>query len=197
MSGDPRSCAVTLHATTVAIARQAATVGPLDQDATEGRGSAMPAPQSPDLPPQTPEMVAVTLIGPSGSGKSSLALELIARGARLVSDDLTTFTGSAQGVMARFPSDAPPNLHGQIEARGVGLIRVPTVPMARVMLVVDLAQVETERLPPARGVKILANQPVDVIWKVDAPHFPSAIFNLVTYGQPRATSRQDCETADE
>lgn len=120
----------------------------------------------------------VMLIGPSGVGKSSLALQLIGLGARLVADDRTRIAATPDAPMAY----APKQMVGLIEARGVGLLSVPHVPSAPVALVVDMAQVESERLPPARPVTFVVNQPVKTLWRVDAPSFPSALFYLMKLG---------------
>ena len=86
----------------------------------------------------------VLLRGPSGSGKSDLALRLIDGGARLVSDDQTEFTRETLGLVAR----SPRTIHGRMEVRGVGILKVPTVPSAPLRLVVDLVVPgRVERLP--------------------------------------------------
>ena len=86
----------------------------------------------------------VLLRGPSGSGKSDLALRLIDAGARLVADDQTELTRAADGLVARSPAA----IAGRIEVRGVGILRVPTVASAPLRLVVDLIAPErVERLP--------------------------------------------------
>jgi HPr kinase/phosphorylase len=86
----------------------------------------------------------VLLRGPSGSGKSDLALRLIDGGARLVADDQTELTRTPNGLVAR----APVSIAGKIEVRGVGIMRVPTVPSSPVRLVVDLVPPDrVERLP--------------------------------------------------
>ena len=86
----------------------------------------------------------VLLRGPSGSGKSDLALRLIDRGARLVADDQTELTRAPSGLIARCPA----SIAGKIEVRGVGILRVAMVPSAPVRLVVDLAPPDrVERLP--------------------------------------------------
>jgi HPr kinase/phosphorylase len=92
----------------------------------------------------TLEGAGVLLRGPSGSGKSDLALRLIDGGARLVADDQTELTRSADGLVARVPAA----IAGRMEVRGVGILRVPTVPSALVRLVVDLVPPDrVERLP--------------------------------------------------
>jgi HPr kinase/phosphorylase len=94
---------------------------------------------------------AVLIRGPSGSGKSRLALELIQaatsgrfRFARLVGDD-RVHVEAAQGRLLVRPAAA---LAGLIEVRGLGIRKLPHEPSAVVGLVVDLAA-EAERLPRA------------------------------------------------
>lgn len=86
----------------------------------------------------------VLLRGPSGSGKSDLALRLIDGGARLVADDQTELARTPDGLVARSPA----SIAGKMEVRGVGVMRVPTVPSVLVRLVVDLVPTDwVERLP--------------------------------------------------
>ncbi len=81
----------------------------------------------------------VLLEGAPGSGKSSLALALIDRGAALVGDD---------GVLLELRGDRlwalpPPAIAGLLEIRNVGIARLPAAP-APVALVVQLDR-EAER----------------------------------------------------
>lgn len=86
----------------------------------------------------------VLLRGPSGGGKSDLALRLIDGGARLVADDQTELTRKADGVIA----GSPASIAGRLEVRGVGILKVPAVPSALLRLVVDLVTPDrVERLP--------------------------------------------------
>ena len=85
----------------------------------------------------------VLLMGSSGAGKSDLALRLILDGALLVSDDQTVLSIEGESVRAH----APTSIEGLIEARGVGLLRVPTVSRSHVRMVVLLVSELTERLP--------------------------------------------------
>jgi HPr kinase/phosphorylase len=93
---------------------------------------------------------AVLIRGPSGSGKSRLALDLIqaAEGgallfARLVADDRVHLQRRGGRLLVR-PAEA---LAGLIEVYGVGVMRLPHEPSAVVGLVVDLAAADSGRLP--------------------------------------------------
>ncbi|WP_260599119.1 HPr kinase/phosphorylase [Sphingomonas endolithica] len=85
---------------------------------------------------------AVLLEGPSGSGKSDLALRLIDRGAVLVSDDYTILTAHGTALIAHAPS----TISGKIEVRGLGIMPMPYVDAVPVALLVRLEDV-VERLP--------------------------------------------------
>jgi HPr kinase/phosphorylase len=80
----------------------------------------------------------VLLIGPSGSGKSDLALRLIGRGFSLVADDRVDID---DGVAA-----PPPALAGLLEVRGLGIVRLPYAANARLTLVAELGAT-ADRLP--------------------------------------------------
>ncbi len=66
---------------------------------------------------------AVIIDGPSGSGKSSLALALIDRGAQLIGDDGVTLE-QRDGTLWAAP---PPNIEGKLEIRNVGIVELPSV----------------------------------------------------------------------
>ncbi len=89
----------------------------------------------------------ILLCGPSGSGKSDLALRLIDAGAFLVADDLTRLIREEEGLLAL----APQRLAGRIEARGLGIVAVAYIRSAPLLLIVDLVASDAiERLPEAR-----------------------------------------------
>lgn len=65
--------------------------------------------------------LGVLLAGPSGVGKSELALELLGRGHRLVADDAGEFALDTAG---RLIGRCPPLLAGFLEARSLGILNV-------------------------------------------------------------------------
>lgn len=88
---------------------------------------------------------ALLVAGPPGSGKSSLALALIDRGAGLIGDDAVTLERAGHSLIA----SPPPNIAGLIEVSGVGLLRLATAASAPVALLLDLGGPQGERLPPS------------------------------------------------
>lgn len=93
---------------------------------------------------------AVLLRGPSGSGKSRLALDLIAMGeaglivfARLVADDRVLLSVHGDRLVAATPA----RLAGLVERRGHGIVAQPTESCAVVGLVVDLDAADAGRMP--------------------------------------------------
>ncbi len=93
---------------------------------------------------------AVLLRGPSGSGKSDLALRLIDQGARLVADDYVELS-VRQGRLYAAP---PETLAGKLEVRGVGVVNLNHVNRARVGLVCDLVQKTPARMPAPATVTL-------------------------------------------
>lgn len=91
-----------------------------------------------------PAHCGVLLLGESGSGKSDLALRLIALGARLVSDDRTDLFVEGSVLAAR----APASLTGLIEVRGVGIVALPFAIQTRIVLAVQLVEnCDVPRMP--------------------------------------------------
>lgn len=121
----------------------------------------------------------VLIRGGSGSGKSALALQLMALGADLVADDRTRVRTGDAGLIA----DAPDTLPRAIEARHVGLLSVPAlagpVPLC---LMVDMDCEETHRLPPPRHASVLGHR-LPLLHRVSAPHFPAAVMLYLAGGR--------------
>ena len=124
----------------------------------------------------------VLLTGRPGSGKSDLALRLIDRGARLVSDDGTVVEARAFRLFAC----APATIVGKIEVRGLGILEVPAVDQVPLCLTVAL-----DRTPPRMPDDPL---PTDMIAGLTLPALALAPFEasapvkieqaLLMYGLP-------------
>ena len=94
------------------------------------------------------------ITGPSGSGKSDLALRLIDRGFTLVSDDQTIVRKDVDRLLAF----APPNIAGKLEIRGIGIVDMESVSDIPVALLIELTS-DIQRLPDdARERPILGIQ---------------------------------------
>lgn len=95
---------------------------------------------------------AVLLRGPSGAGKSDLALRAIgqpegsflASAFQLVADDQVAVRRHTDGLTV----EAPARLKGLMEVRGVGILAVPTLGEARLVLLADLTTADRiDRFP--------------------------------------------------
>jgi serine kinase of HPr protein (carbohydrate metabolism regulator) len=93
----------------------------------------------------------VLIQGPSGSGKSDLALRAIAAGWVMVSDDRTLIWRSGETLYGR----PAPVLAGLIEARGLGVIGERHRPFAAICLAARCAAGEIERVPEMQAVSLL------------------------------------------
>jgi HPr kinase/phosphorylase len=89
----------------------------------------------------------IAITGPSGSGKSDLALRLIDRGAKLVGDDYVVIVDDAHLPIA----GAASNLSGKIEVRGIGIIPMDYLGQATLRLCVVLGE-DGERMPDPSAV---------------------------------------------
>lgn len=112
----------------------------------------------------------VLIVGPSGSGKSSLALQLISLGATLVADDRTRVEQEDQQIIAT----GVPTIRGMIEARGVGILAVTAAGPTPLRLVVDLSRVEPDRLPEPHQYDLLGVT-LPCLHAAPSPHFAAAI----------------------
>lgn len=101
--------------------------------------------------------IGVLLCGPSGSGKSDLALRLVDGGARLVADDRVDLERRGNAIWATSPG----KIAGLLEVRGIGIVHLDGVAGAcadgaMLGLVVDLTdRAAIERLPEASSRSLL------------------------------------------
>ena len=87
---------------------------------------------------------AILLLGPSGSGKSDLALRLIDDGATLIADDRVDLSRHGDVLKAT----APQEIVGLIEVRGIGIARVKFIQDGIVALAFEMTPPErVQRLP--------------------------------------------------
>lgn len=102
------------------------------------------------------------IVGPSGAGKSDLALRTAMTAfhiagrpvvAALVADDQVLLEQSGDRLLAR----PPPPLADLIEVRGLGIVAMPTLPVAEVHLIVDVTPGQPiSRLPdPLESMELL------------------------------------------
>lgn len=104
---------------------------------------------------------AALLRGPSGSGKSDLALRFLFLARRgpaaleppiLVADDQVRLVRQGTRLMAA----APDSIRGKMEVRGIGIVEVKSLPEAELALVVDLVPAgELERMPDSYAASLL------------------------------------------
>lgn len=94
----------------------------------------------------------ILIVGPSGSGKSELAFELMGMGAQLVADDQVILTQENNLWIATCP-DA---IRGKIHLHDIGILTVPCTPSVKLNMIVQ-SSLPAERLsqPPEIGLEII------------------------------------------
>lgn len=120
----------------------------------------------------------VLIEGEPGSGKSSLALALIDRGAILVGDDGVTLE-TGDGRLWALP---PPNIAGLIEVRNVGLVTLPAC-AAPLALVVRLDPAAPRFIDAAESIERAGQALPLVALDPASPILPLLVeYALKTYG---------------
>jgi len=118
------------------------------------------------------------IFGPSGSGKSSLALTLMAYGAVLVADDRVELRDQGDRITAC----APKPLQGLIEARGLGLIKSDFRDQVYVDVCVNMQKIEHQRLPDFRTMEICGHS-IPCYYKNETSSFAPALLQLLKAGR--------------
>ncbi len=106
------------------------------------------------------------ITGPSGVGKSDLALRALDQGFRLVSDDRTRLFLSGGRLFGR----APGPLAGLMEARGLGILTHAALPFTEIVLSVrcKTEPSSVERLPEPTAESLLGLEtPVIDLWPLE------------------------------
>ena len=104
---------------------------------------------------------AALIRGPSRAGKSDLALRCLATGPCSIARDPVLLVADDQVLLkrvgSRLTASAPATIRGKLEVSGVGILIVPAVATADVVLVVELSRTrDLERMPdPAARTTIL------------------------------------------
>jgi len=107
----------------------------------------------------------VLIEGPSGGGKSDLALRALDQGFRLVADDRVLVWTDGGRLYGR----APDTLAGLIEVRGVDVLRVQPVAFCEIVLV---ARLQTPERIPDFATETILGAPMPLVEV--APFEPSA-----------------------
>ena len=122
---------------------------------------------------------AVLIEGPPSSGKSTLTLALMDRGATLIGDDGVTLDQRGERLFA----SPPPNTAGLLEVRNVGLLRFRTasnVPVALVIVLDEAAPRFTEAAEGSErgGIPL----PLIKLWPSEYPPARKVQLALERYG---------------
>ncbi len=110
----------------------------------------------------------VLLRGSPGAGKSDLALRFLALPGEgvlcpgLVADDQVYVAATRDGTLT---ASVPPTIAGKIEVRGLGIMQMPFLPDAELVLVCDLVGAEAvPRMPPEPQEKtVIAGVPLPTL----------------------------------
>lgn len=108
----------------------------------------------------------VLIEGPSGSGKSDLALRAVEAGFRLVADDRVLVWTSGGRSYGRSP-DA---LAGLLESRGAGVLPIPVIPYCAIVAAIrcEPSPESVERMPAGETLDLPGGPvPLRPLWPFD------------------------------
>lgn len=95
---------------------------------------------------------AVLITGPSGVGKTTLALHLIEKGAKIIGDDVVEIFIKNNQLFCK----SKPKLKGVIEVRGLGLVSgLKVAKPTKVACLVRLHNQKTDRMPEMKMIALL------------------------------------------
>lgn len=117
-------------------------------------------------------------LGAAGSGKSALALKMMAFGAQLIADDGVLLRVDG-GQVKMSPPDA---IKGLIEARSVGILQSDWMGDAVLDHVIDLDAPETKRLPHLQKIDVLGVR-IDLINGQNQQNLAASLIVLAVGGR--------------
>ncbi|MEW5798783.1 MAG: HPr(Ser) kinase/phosphatase [Bacteroidota bacterium] len=120
--------------------------------------------------------IGVLFIGRSGIGKSEIALDLVERGHRLVSDDVVTITRKGESILIGTGTDLVKHF---MEIRGLGLIDVQNIFGIRAIRFQKRIEVVVELMewqPNGDFTRTGLDQNMTAILGVEIPHIKLPIF---------------------
>lgn len=112
--------------------------------------------------------IGMLISGPSGTGKTRLALEAMQLGAKFIADDQVALTMNT-GMLMGGPV---PGFKGIIEVRGMGLVQLPDTATQQVIhCLIELTPIEQiERLPTTKETRDLLGVAVPLVRMAPPPH---------------------------
>lgn len=130
----------------------------------------------------------LVLVGPSGSGKSAMALALLATAGRLrhfcglIGDDQIFIEKVGDAIIAH----GPPNISGLIEIRGSGIGHCRPIGKAALTLAISPIRVDASNRIPAENLRATLSQGIDLpLLPIDRSHpDPFAVLEAMLPGFP-------------